>query len=45
METDQFFQLWFAYDVTKNIITQIATNLPKILIWPMKAYSVSMYQI
>ena len=36
---------WFAYDVIKNMIMQIMINLPKILIWPIRPYNVSLYQI
>ena len=33
------------YDVIKSMIMQIKINLPKILIWPIRPYNVSLYQI
>ena len=36
---------WVAYDVIKNMILKIIINLPKISIWPIGPYNVSLYQI
>ena len=35
---------WFAYDVIRNMTMQIMTNLPQILLWPVRPYSASLYQ-
>ena len=32
-ELNSFQNLWFAYDVIKNMIMQIEINVPQILIW------------
>ena len=36
---------WFAYDVIKNMIIQITTNLLYILKWAIRSYKVSLYKI
>ena len=36
---------WFAYDVIKNMIMQIMINLLQILMWTIRPYDMSLYQI
>ena len=36
---------WLAYDVIKNMTMQIMINLPQILLWPIRPYNVSLYQL
>ena len=36
---------WFAYDVIKNMTMPIMINFSQILIWPVRPYNVSLYQI
>ena len=36
---------WFAYNVIKSMIMQIMTNLPQILVWPIRPQNVSLYRI